>query len=307
MPPVTFETFDPTPYQRAPRGNLRAILSLTRSLSELAPRSENDTIERTATGLDEVIAEVEDGLIRRRRESAPTDPSDDLALDGCADALWGVVRNGLEAKASFDHAGLAVVLAKHGKRSAVATAVKQGREQAVRARKVASKLFGTDGLSFTQQAFPVQAESMGEILRLIDQDGLAAELDALLGPHVLVALRACQTQYEAMVDARMSRDARKTTDLARLRGKLQRAIARHCSAVLTLLDEKVPGTLPLVLAALRPLAVHRAQLAATKAASPANGSADDDADDADDGSADDDAEDDADDDAAEVDPEAAQA
>lgn len=268
MPPVTFETFDPTPYQRAPRGNVRGILSLSRSLAELAPRDRSDTIARTAVALDHVIAEVEDGLTVRRRESAPTDVSDELALDGCTDALWAAVRNGLEAKVSFAHPGLSVVLAKHGKRSATATALRQGQEQATRARTLATKLFGAEGLAFTQQTYPVQAESMREILRLIEEDGLADELDALLGPHLLVALRACQAEYETMVEARMSRDARKTTDLARLRGKLQRAISRYCSAVLTLLDENEPDTLTLVLGALRPLEVHRAQMIAAKPASP---------------------------------------
>lgn len=261
MPHVTFETFDPTPYQRAPRGNVRGILSLARSLAELAPRGESVTVARTVGALDQVIAEVEEGLTIRRRESVPTDPTDDLALDGCADALWAAVRNGLEAEASFAHPGLAVVLARHGKRSAVATAVREGRARASRARALAARLFSTEGLAFTQQAYPVQAESMGEILRLIDQDDLADELDALLGPHLLVALRACQAQYEAMVEARMTRDDRKSTDLAHLRGKLQRAISRYCSAVLTLLDEAEPETLTLVLAALRPLEVHRAQMA----------------------------------------------
>jgi len=276
---VTFETFDPTPYQRSPRGNVRGILSLARALSELAPRDQTETVARTAEALDQVIGEVEEGLTVRRRESAPTDSSDDLTLDGCADTLWAVTRNGLEAKASFAHPGLALVLAQHGKRSAVAKAVKEGQEQAARARALADKLFGREGLTFTQQPFPVQSESMGEILRLIDQDGLGPELDALLGPHVLVALRACQTQYETMVDGRMSRDDRKSTHLARLRGKLQRAISRYCSAVLTLLDESNPDTLPLVLATLRPIDVHRAQMAATSKGTGGNETNDDDEDD----------------------------
>ncbi|MEX1366312.1 MAG: hypothetical protein AB1Z98_24520 [Nannocystaceae bacterium] len=277
MPTVTFESFDPTPYQRAPRGNVRGILSLARALAELAPRDESPTIDRTATALDQMIAEVEDGLTIRRRESAPTDPSDDLALDGSADALWAVVRNGLEALASFDHPGLEVVLAKHGKRSAVATAVHRGQQLAARARALSGRLLGTEGLAFTQRSYPEQAESMGEILRLIDQDGLADELDALLGPHLLVALRACQAEYEAMVEIRLSRDDRKSTDLARLRGRLQRAISRYCSAVLTLLDEDQPDTLTQVLTVLRPIDVYRAQGSSSRSTAATDEAPDDEA------------------------------
>jgi len=281
MPTVTFESLDPTPYQRAPRGNIRSILSLARALAELAPREESPTVERTAAGLEQMIAEAEDGLTVRRRESAPTDSSDDLALDGCADALWAVLRNGLEALASFDHPGLDVVLATHGTPSPVATAVHDGQQQAARARALAGRLFGTEGLAFTQRSYAEQVQSMGAILRVIDQDGLAGELDALLGPHLLVTLRACQAEYATMVESRLSRDDRKSTDLAQLRGRLQRAISRYCSAVLTLLDEDQPGTLTQVLTALRPVDVHRAQRGSrsTTAASGADDDTDDDDDD----------------------------
>ncbi|MCX4241867.1 hypothetical protein [Paraliomyxa miuraensis] len=276
MTAPTFETFDPSPYQRAPRGNVRSMLALARALAELAPRDESGVIERTANALVQVIEDAEEALTMRRRESVPVDLSYELALDACTDALWAAVRNGLEAKASFAHASLPVVLAKHGKRRAVAIAVREGQEQATRARALAIRLFGSEGLTFTQKTYAEQAESTAEILRLIDQDGLADELDALLGPQLLVALRACQVEYEAMVEDRMSRDDRKSADLARLRGKLQRAISRHCSAVLTLLDEDEPETLTQVLAALRPLEVHRAQLASSSRPSPSETAAEDD-------------------------------
>lgn len=265
MPPVTFESFDPTPYQRAPRGNLRSIVSLAAALVEHAPRDASDTVDRTTGNLQETIAEAEQGLTVRSRESAPADFSHELVLDGGADALWGALRSGLEARAALGHAGIAAVLATQSKRSPVAVALRAGQNKAKRAKVLLGKLFGEAGLSFTQRTYPEQAVSMATMLRLIDEDELAEEIDELVGPELLVALRATQPAYEAMVDARLSRDRRPKTDLNALRQKLTRAIGRHCNAVLALLDERDPDSLPLVIDALRPVEVFRAQASASGA------------------------------------------
>lgn len=259
MSPVTFETFDPTPYQRAPRGNLEAILSLAGALVEHAPADVADTVDRSTASLEAIIAEAEDGLITRRRESAPIDVSHEVELDGGADVLWNALRSGLEARLSYAHVGIAHVLAAQPKRSPAAAALRAGQQQAARARVLLRKLFPDGGLAFTQRSYPEQAVSMATLLRLIEEDGLAQDIDALVGPELLVALRALQPEYQAMVDARLIRDRRSATDLNQLRQKLTRAIGRHCNAVLALLDEKDPDSLPLVLQALRPVEVFRAQ------------------------------------------------
>lgn len=266
MAAITFESFDPTPYQRAPRGNLRSIVSLSTALAEHAPRDVADTVDRSVAGLEEVIAEAEEGLTVRQRETAPVDFSHELEVDGGADALWGALRSGLEAKAAFGHAGIARVLAAQAPRSPVAVALRAAQAQAKQAKALLGTLFGEGGLAFTQRAYPEQVVSMATILRLIDEDGLAEQIDALVGPALLVALRATQPEYQAMVDARLTRDRRSSTDLNRLRQKLTRAIGRHCNAVLALLDEKDPDSLPLVLEALRPVEVFRAQMSARGAA-----------------------------------------
>jgi hypothetical protein len=181
-------------------------------------------------------------------------------LDGAADSLWSALRNRLDTWGVFEHPGLAGVLQAHGRRSATAVALAQARKKAERARDLSGRLFGTDGLAFIRLPYPAQAESMASILRLIDEDGLTSSLDELAGPELMVALVTCQAQYEAMVAARMSRNGRKSGDLKGFLGKLQRAIARYTNAVLTLLDEDEPESLDLVLAALQPVELLRAQV-----------------------------------------------
>lgn len=98
---------------------------------------------------------------------------------------------------------------------------------------------------------------------MIDKEDLAPEIDALTGPETLILLRTCQPHYESMVEARLTRDGRKSDDLGRVRGKVLRAVARYTNAVLSMLDERKPETLELVLTALRPLEALRAATTTT--------------------------------------------
>jgi hypothetical protein len=271
MTSVTFETFDPAPYQRAPRGNVRGIISVSQALVECSPEEATEAVGRSVAKLEQTIEEAEDGLAARRRELAPADFSQELEIDGLADAMWGALRSGLELWRAYDHPGLTTVLDAQKKRSASATALRAGQEKATHALQLASKLFGNEGLEFTQTTYPVQAVSMASILRIIEEDELGEEIDAVVAPEILVALRCCQPVYEAMVSARMSRSDRKTSHLAVLRTKLQRAISQHCTAVLAMLDENKPETLELVLGALRPIDVYRAQLGGVKKAGNGGG------------------------------------
>lgn len=73
----------------------------------------------------------------------------------------------------------------------------------------------------------------------------------------------CQTKYESMVETRLTRDARSSADLGKIRGTVMRAVARYTNALLTMLDEQEPESLEVVLAALRPLELLRASSAPT--------------------------------------------
>jgi hypothetical protein len=258
MPPVTFETFDPTPYQRAPRLNILKTLALGRALVQAMPEEPSEAVERTAASLERMLDEGDEAVDTRRQESVPVDLAAEVAFDGVADGLWGVFRNRLDALGGFEHEGLPRVAEGHGKRSVVALAVAAAQDKAARARKLSTRLLGGEGLAFTKTQFAEQAQAMASILRVIDKDGLAGEIDELVGPESLILLRACQPKYEAMVETRLTRDARKSGDLGKVRGKVMRAVARYTNAVLTMLDESKPESLEVVIAALRPLDQLRA-------------------------------------------------
>jgi hypothetical protein len=259
MIPVTFESFDPSNYQRMGRLDILEALALGRALSELCPRDASPQVDRIADKLEHLVSEGETMLTTRRRESAPTDHTMEVLLDALADSLWSTLRNRLDGWSVFEHRGMANVLSVHVKRTATAAALALARKKAERARALSGRLFGAEGLAFIRLPYPAQARSMASILRLIEEDGLAPAIDELAGPEIMVALAACQTQYESMVKVRLSRTDRKTTHFGMLGGKLRRVLARYVSAVLTLLDEDEPESLALVLAALQPIEALRIQ------------------------------------------------
>lgn len=256
---ITFDNFDPSYYQRMGRLDAIEALALGRALVETRPIDASPQIDRIAERLDQLVSEGEDMLTARRRESAPIDHSMETVLDPLADSLWGTLRTRLDAWSVFEHRGMASVLQAHGKRSATAVALARARDKAERARALSSRLFGAEGLAFIRLPYPAQARSMASILRLIEEDGLAPVIDEVAGPELMVALVACQAQYEEMVKARMSRADRKSGNFGVLVGKLRRVLARYVNAVLTLLDEDEPESLDLVVAALQPIDFYRSQ------------------------------------------------
>lgn len=257
MPSITFETFDPTPYQRAPRLNILRSLALGRALLQTKPEEPSQTVARKATMLTRALDEGDAAIDARRRDSVPVDIAGETSFDALTDALWAVLRDGLQALAGFGHDGLPRLAKGLGKQTTVGKAVASAQGKAKRARALSAKLFGSEGLSFTKVQFPEQAQAMASILRVIEDDGLAPEIEALLGAEIIVLLRACQPLYEAMVDTRLQRDDRKSSDLGKARNKVMRAIAGYTTAVLTMLDEDEPESLQVVLAALRPLEALR--------------------------------------------------
>lgn len=259
MSSITFETFDPSLYQRIGRPDVLEALALSRALLEQRPTDASSQIDRIADKLEQVVSDGEVMLTMRRREAAPTDHFSEVLLDALTDSLWSTLRTRLDGWSVFEHRAMAGVLQAHAKRSATGVALALARKKAERARDVSGRLFGAEGLAFIRLPYPAQARSMASILRLIEEDGLTPAIDELAGPELMVGLIACQAQYEAMVTARMSRSDRKSGHFGVLGGKLRRLLARYVNAVLTLLDEDEPESLAVVLTALQPIAVFRAQ------------------------------------------------
>jgi hypothetical protein len=274
MQPVTFETFDPTPYQRVPITNTNSTLTLGRALAELMPSAPNAQVAKAGKRLATQVGIVEDALTDRRREQSPAEYGTPVVFDGATDGLWNMCYGNLQAWHAYEHPGLDVITAKP--ETELGASVAKSRLEAERARALSERLFGNEGLAFLRAPFREQVESTGAILRLISEDGLAGALGELVGVGLVADLYGIQELYEGMVVDQLASEPGGVENLRELRLGLIRVIGRYCIAVLGMLDEDEPESLGIVIAALRPVVVMRelTAAAARRRASGAGGGED---------------------------------
>ncbi len=249
MDQVGFDTFDPTEYTRTPNIPTRSTVGLGRALLKLRPAKSNSVLDKAAIKLETTLVELETSLTDRLRSSNSDAPVREIDFDRATDGLWVSLRDRLNSWLAFEHQGLDALPSDLHEQAKLTHA----KQQAARARKLHDRLFGANGMAFVQQPFFEQAAAMASLLRLIDEDGHDSELTELVGAEWLAALRACQIQYESMIDDRLARERGKNQNLAKIRNKLRRVISAYNTAVITMLDDDVPETLDLVVAALRPM------------------------------------------------------
>jgi hypothetical protein len=118
-------------------------------------------------------------------------------------------------------------------------------------------LLFADGTEFLKAEYSAQSASMAAILTRIDDDGLAAKVDAAVGPEFLRAIRDVQPRYEAMVSERLRRDKVTGQNLVQTRSALQAAIVHYAFKVLSTVESDDPATEEVARAALLPIANHR--------------------------------------------------
>lgn len=251
-----FADFDPSPYIFVPNLRLRGMIHLGKALRANTPQSPPMQVVQLASLLDHVLANAEDALVVRLRESNEGSSSADVEFDHAVDGLWSLLRARVLGWVAYKHDGLAFLTDSQELEN-------QGidyddlRERGLRGKQLGERLFGDDGLKMLQLKLSDQARAMATVHGLIEADELEKLVLELGGDELLPILRVCQARYEAMVQARALGEASSAADLRQLRGRLRRVIARYNGAVITMLDDSAPETLELVEAALEPMITVR--------------------------------------------------
>ncbi|MFO7566610.1 MAG: hypothetical protein R6X02_28460 [Enhygromyxa sp.] len=233
-----------------PNASLLVLGRLGKTLVHDKPPQTNVVIEVATKKLVSCLGEVDTALTTRIRESNRTVVLNAVEFDRATDVQWIWVRRLLEGWAgAFGHKGL------DGLSEPLQAKVDLPalRERAERARKLHDRLFGAEGTMWTRRAFIEQVESMAALLRLIKEDELLAELEEFVGPELPALLFACQEQYDAMVNERMSRTSAPADNFSELRAKLRWTIERYKNAIESLRDDEDPDSYALVDTALRSL------------------------------------------------------
>ncbi len=228
-----------------PNPSLRILARLGKTMLRDKPPPEltNEVVEKHAGRLFLCLAEVDAAQTMRVRETNPEIVASEGEFDRGTDTWWIWFRKLLEGWANaLGHPGLDALTPERQAKISLPTL----RERGKRARKLHERLFGAEGTAFTQRAYIEQVESTDALLRLIEEDGLAAEIEATLGPELLPILLVCQDQYDDMVGDRMSRTGSGNDDFNHLRKKLRWKIERYCNALETLRDDEEPDSYALV-------------------------------------------------------------
>jgi hypothetical protein len=256
---IAFHEFDHQAHARIPMSNLATMLALARALEDRKPPPEQSSaaVEEAAEELGETVVEVSAALVDRRRKKAGPSYGPPRLFDRALDGLYKGVRDRLLGWRGFEHPGLDEVIERGG---LLGELLAKARARAKRAAELHARLFGAEGLRFTQLAYHEQAEAMETILGLIDEGQLEASLDDLIGPEFVAALRGCQEDYRDMVADRLG-ERPEPAQLGELLVELRGAITRYVFAVLGIVRKKDPHSASVAAHALRPVIVVREQLA----------------------------------------------
>lgn len=133
--------------------------------------------------------------------------------------------------------------------------------EAARAAELAQTLFPDASLPFLRATYTDQLAAMSGILRRIDADGLAEDIDAVCGAEFLANVRAMMPRYEAMVHGVLARDGGMTDNLRELARELQAAIVTYATKVCATVDEDDPASAETARVALLAIANLRASAA----------------------------------------------
>jgi hypothetical protein len=234
-------------YVRLPNISLKQMLRLAKTLLRDKPTQATMAVEAAANDLGAHVTRVEQALTLRMVETNAEAIASEVDFDRAVDGLWVWLRRELDAYVIYEHAGLAA-LSKAQRLEAGLDAL---ASDAARARALRDRLFGPEGTNFTTMPYAEQAETMATILRLIEHEGLLAELEALVGPGLLRLLRVCQQQYEDMVSDRLTRERGTSEDLRTMRQKLRWLIVQYNTAVYSLARLEDPSSFDVVERALR--------------------------------------------------------
>lgn len=181
-PPFSNVSFDPSEYVRPPVLNIASAISLGQTLVKRCPADAPAAVKKAQKALAEAAQAALAAWTERQRSAAAAPAltaEQRRQLDITTDQGWGALRQNLESHA--------LLPAGRSKKSA-------------RAQQLLQKLF-PEGLSFLTWRYAEQLAAMTALLKRIDEDGLAKEIDAVAGSEFLANIRQNQADYRAMIQS----------------------------------------------------------------------------------------------------------
>jgi hypothetical protein len=165
------QPFDPTVYVRAPIIQVASGISLARGLLVAVPKHAPAAVKAKARQLKASAATVQTAWKAQHQAATPAERK---RADTVIDNGWGALVDRL-----------------HG----MARLPADTYPDATRAAEIVHLLFYPGGLGFLTYEFDVEWAESQKRLELIDERGLAADIDRLAGPAFLEHVRAAHQEY----------------------------------------------------------------------------------------------------------------
>lgn len=239
--------FERSHYTSAPVITVSTGITLARALCDACPPGAAPGIQKAAAHLSSVAGKAQSDLVNRNNQLGGSPDEDSRGLDTEADRCWGAFRLRGQAMAML--------------RPDI-------YPKAQRAAEIDAKLF-PQGTEFLKSEYAAQSTSMATLLQVIDEGGLEHDINDILGPEFLAAVRDVQPRYAAMVKERLRRDKAAGQNLFETIRAIQAAIVNYAGKVIGAIEHDDPATEEMARVALLPILNHRDATAAAQRAAKA--------------------------------------
>lgn len=232
--------FDPSPYLRPPRFDVRQGVALAIALLSALPAGAPEGVKRTARDLRKATVALQKAWSRRERAASKVKPGEKAKADRRIDAAWGALKMRLEAFGMLP-------LDTH--------------PRAVRAQKLNAVLF-PKGMGFLASQLDSEWSASEQILKRIADDELAVDIDAIAGPEFLAEVQAAHRVYGVVLGITQAiappEDVQPLLELLR---EVAAAMSDYTLQVLATVHRSKPETIAAVQQALHPLDRYRERAA----------------------------------------------
>lgn len=240
-------SLDPVTYAHAPSITVSTGITLATALVDACPKNAPANVKKAAVYLKSIADLARADLADRNRALGTFPDEDSRALDNEADRCWGGFRLCIQGKAMLRP---------------------DLYPKARLAAELDAKLFA-QGTEFLKAEYASQSSSMAVLLQRIDDDKLEKDINSVVGPDFLTAIRDVQPRYEAMVKERLRRDTASGQNLTERVRTIQNAIVNYASKVVGSVEHDDPATAESARVALLPIVNHREAAAAAQRPAPA--------------------------------------
>ena len=228
--------FDPNPYMRPPRLDVRQGVALAIALLSALPGGAPEGVKRAGRRLRRATVALQKARSKRERAASAVKPAEKAKADNRVDIAWGGLKMRLDATSALPV---------------------ETYPQALRAQEIVGTLF-PKGLGFLKLPMDAEWSVSDELVKRIEEDGLTADINALAGPEFLAEVKAAHLVYgEVLGITKAKAPPAEMTVLVEPLREVGRAIGDYTLQVLATADRERPDTIESARAALHPLDRHR--------------------------------------------------